>query len=575
MSKIKLLNNQGDEVTIEHSDTASAQGNSVVNIKDVTKQVDTIADLKLLDGSHKLVYVTGYHTKGDGAFGRHFFEWDATSTEADNGGTIIKLNSVATGRYKLKYDDCVYPEYFGAKGDGSDDTQSFDNFTNYLRNSDTKEGKLLGKTYALHYWDLSNLNKINISGASRTSTKIVTLDNWTGIQNANNEKCFVMINNFYGGGSTANYSSYSTSTEFKISNITVEETSLVNDETTIGIYMSRSTRCSIENFLFVGFGSTLKIVHSWLFSFRNGSIIQAYKYGLYLAGGGSQINGASFYDVDFSNTRSSLADNSSCIKNEDQRRVYFYGCYFEGTFEYAFYITGIHGTMNIIGGGAEFTGKKTLTYFNDEYCKLFLTDFISYDCILCDSNSSLSYGCNISLSNCQIRDSEIAGVLYSACSYNSINVPSQVIDFKYTTNKLYCGEFRLQHLPRAYMSSWNVLTFPHYVTHIYGSNGYGNETNTYHIPTNMLGRKIIIELTPQGSSGDLQYSSTKYQARFEYTGTEVSGDELTKIYESESSDASIKLSFVSMSNNILTLKATKQGGGTTHTAVDTKLIFAY
>jgi len=29
MSKIKLLNNQGDEVIIEHSDTASAQGNKV------------------------------------------------------------------------------------------------------------------------------------------------------------------------------------------------------------------------------------------------------------------------------------------------------------------------------------------------------------------------------------------------------------------------------------------------------------------------------------------------------------------------------------------------------------------
>ena len=35
MSKIKLLNNQGDEVTIEHSDTSSKQDNSVVNIKDV------------------------------------------------------------------------------------------------------------------------------------------------------------------------------------------------------------------------------------------------------------------------------------------------------------------------------------------------------------------------------------------------------------------------------------------------------------------------------------------------------------------------------------------------------------
>ena len=118
MSKIKLLNNQGDEVTIEHSDTASAQGNSVVNIKDVTKQVDTIADLKALDGTDKLVYVTGYHNKGDGAFGSHVFEWDATSIEADNGGTIIKLDGVDTGRYKLKYSGSVNVKWFGAFGDG-------------------------------------------------------------------------------------------------------------------------------------------------------------------------------------------------------------------------------------------------------------------------------------------------------------------------------------------------------------------------------------------------------------------------------------------------------------------------
>ena len=133
MSKIKLLNNQGDEVTIEHSDTTSAQGNSVVNIKDVTKQVDTIADLKALDGSHKLVYVTGYHTKGDGAFGSHFFEWDATSIEADNGGTIIALTSIATGRYKLKYSGAVNVKWFGAIGDGvADDTVAIQNAISIL-----------------------------------------------------------------------------------------------------------------------------------------------------------------------------------------------------------------------------------------------------------------------------------------------------------------------------------------------------------------------------------------------------------------------------------------------------------
>jgi len=135
MSKIKLLNNQGDEVTIEHSDTASAQGNSVINIKDVTKQVDTIADLKLLDGTHKLVYVTGYHTKGDGAFGSHFFEWDATSTEADNGGTIVKLDSIDTGRYKLKYEGAVNVKWFGAKCNYNKNTKSGMNSTDALQNA--------------------------------------------------------------------------------------------------------------------------------------------------------------------------------------------------------------------------------------------------------------------------------------------------------------------------------------------------------------------------------------------------------------------------------------------------------
>ena len=137
MSKIKLLNNQGDIVTIEHSDTLSKQGNLVVNIKDVTKQVDTIADLKALDGTHKLVYVTGYHTKGDGAFGSHVFEWDATSTEVDNGGTVIKLDGVTTGRYKLKYNDAINVKWFGLIGDDStDNTPAFNAMRYHLKDGD-------------------------------------------------------------------------------------------------------------------------------------------------------------------------------------------------------------------------------------------------------------------------------------------------------------------------------------------------------------------------------------------------------------------------------------------------------
>ena len=190
MSKIKLLNNQGDEVTIEHSNTSSKQGNSVINIKDITKQVDTIVDLKALDGTHKLVYVTGYHTKGDGAFGSHFFEWDATSTEADNGGTIIKLTNVDTGRYKLKYDGSVNVKWFGVKGDyvlangtlnphQTDDTQAIQNAINSVSINLSSNGTLIDNAKIIlipkGVYLVSNIcihNNVTIKGEGKTNTII-------------------------------------------------------------------------------------------------------------------------------------------------------------------------------------------------------------------------------------------------------------------------------------------------------------------------------------------------------------------------------------------------------------------
>lgn len=85
----------------------------------------TIALLRAKTTPIDFVRVSGYHTKGDGAFGSNIFEWDATSVEDDNGGTIIKLDSVVTGRYKLRYSGAVNVKWFGAKGDGvTDDTST-------------------------------------------------------------------------------------------------------------------------------------------------------------------------------------------------------------------------------------------------------------------------------------------------------------------------------------------------------------------------------------------------------------------------------------------------------------------
>lgn len=110
-----------------------------------TTTISTVEKLRSLSIPISEVWVSGYHTKGDGAFGSNIFEWDATSTETDNGGTIIKLTNITTGRYKLKYDGAVNVKWFGAKGDGvNDDTLP-------IRNSLTiaKEVYLPGGTFIL------------------------------------------------------------------------------------------------------------------------------------------------------------------------------------------------------------------------------------------------------------------------------------------------------------------------------------------------------------------------------------------------------------------------------------------
>ena len=77
--------------------------------------LNSIADLKL-NSNITRVDVLGYYIKGDGGGGT--FYWDATSTEADNGGTIIQATGIATGRWKRIFNGNVSVKWFGAKGDG-------------------------------------------------------------------------------------------------------------------------------------------------------------------------------------------------------------------------------------------------------------------------------------------------------------------------------------------------------------------------------------------------------------------------------------------------------------------------
>lgn len=72
------------------------------------------------------VVTSGYYSAGDGGGGT--FVWNSTSTDADNGGTIIQVTGVVTGRWLLSYSNSLSVKQFGAKCDGStNDTTAINN----------------------------------------------------------------------------------------------------------------------------------------------------------------------------------------------------------------------------------------------------------------------------------------------------------------------------------------------------------------------------------------------------------------------------------------------------------------
>lgn len=89
-----------------------------VQVISPTLFVDTVSNLKALAaGAQTYVMVGGYYAKGD--LGGGLFYWDAASTATDNGGTVIRPNSLpASGRWLRIYDGAVSVKWFGAKGDG-------------------------------------------------------------------------------------------------------------------------------------------------------------------------------------------------------------------------------------------------------------------------------------------------------------------------------------------------------------------------------------------------------------------------------------------------------------------------
>lgn len=118
--------------------TAQQVADSILKAKDsilngVTK-VGTIALLRQLTTPLPTVWVSGYHTIGDGVFGSNLFEWDSTSVEDDNGGTIIKLDHKEIGRYELKYTGKLNALFFGVKNNGEDNQNRIQEVIETCRN---------------------------------------------------------------------------------------------------------------------------------------------------------------------------------------------------------------------------------------------------------------------------------------------------------------------------------------------------------------------------------------------------------------------------------------------------------
>jgi len=104
--------------------------------RDDANAVDTYANIAALRAITAAPQITlaktkGYYTDGDGGAIPGGYYWDAASTEADNGGTIIKAAAITTGRFKGIYSGAANAKWFGAKGDGTLTTTEQQTAINY------------------------------------------------------------------------------------------------------------------------------------------------------------------------------------------------------------------------------------------------------------------------------------------------------------------------------------------------------------------------------------------------------------------------------------------------------------
>lgn len=150
--QLSILQENGTTIEVPQPITTGAGGIPLYNGSPVTVLVDGSYSLKLLDSSESQVYyvpknaiidslssienisdlrliteepengdvipILGYYSPGDGGGGA--FYWSSSSVLSDNGGTIIKVTSITTGRWLRLYDGYnIKSIWFGTVGNDS------------------------------------------------------------------------------------------------------------------------------------------------------------------------------------------------------------------------------------------------------------------------------------------------------------------------------------------------------------------------------------------------------------------------------------------------------------------------
>jgi len=139
---------------IEASGQTLSSGDLTQLRKATNLVLSNIAALRAVTSGSGTVTINGYTSDGDGGGG--IFYWDSSSTETDNGGTIIKASAITTGRWIRLYSGAIKVAWFGAKGDGAtDDTTALTNAHAIAESVEYKENKnyLISDTNQIEIYD--------------------------------------------------------------------------------------------------------------------------------------------------------------------------------------------------------------------------------------------------------------------------------------------------------------------------------------------------------------------------------------------------------------------------------------